>query len=196
VTLSVAVPLSEWEPLLRDALAHCAEPVFSTPTTNIPAASLWVGSRHWARALRKCGLESNDVVCIDMALSPAFVQVLVACLCNGYRTCFGDAVAGDNCRLVITDEMVNGLAGPVSELVAGAPMDDQQLEVETIPAVRADVSLTGSVVLAHGLGRSYAAVERLVLVPILSKSSQLIFATGVDVTELVSLHQPYLVAVA
>jgi hypothetical protein len=190
-----ASPFSDWEPLLRDALAHRAEPVFSTRTTNIPAASLWIGSRHWARAMRRCGLQLNDVVCIDMTLSPTFVQVLIAALCNGYRVCFGDSeVAGS--RLVITDEMANGLAGPASELVTQSTLNDGCPKIDTVDAVRADSLLAGTVVLAHGTRYSCAAVERLVLVPILSKSAQIIFASEEDVSELVLLHHPDLVAAA
>jgi hypothetical protein len=176
---------AEWETRLRVALQDRAEPVFTSGTTTIPAASVWIGSRQWARAFRKAGLTQNDVVGIRLPAGPAFVQVLVAALSNGYQVCVGDDVT--SARLVVTEEMVNGVSGPAGVLSVNNGVGTA---VTAVREIVADADLFGGVVIAHGHWNTAKAVERLALVPIVSGAAHVVISTLDDVSVLTELHRP------
>ncbi len=174
---------------LRVALQHQAEPVFTSATTTIPAASVWTGSRHWARAFRKAGLVAHDTLGIDLVAGPAFVQILVAALSNEYQVCFGDDIL--SAHIVITSDMVNGITGPACDLVMSCPPRANKTVparstastpspspscIRNVGAVVPNPVLANDVVVVRGPWMSVKTVEDFALVPILSGAAQVVFA--------------------
>ena len=70
--------------ILWDRLRLRGDPVFVFDVTTIPAASIWAGSRLWLNAAREAGLEPLDPVVLALPPSPAFLQVVVASLWDGW----------------------------------------------------------------------------------------------------------------
>lgn len=73
-----------WHTLLYHRLRDEALPALIANDTITPAASLWTGSRLWTEAFRATDLRPGDRLVIALPPSPAFVQVLVAALWEGY----------------------------------------------------------------------------------------------------------------
>lgn len=80
-----------WHPLLYDRLRDEALPALIANDTITPAASLWSGSRLWTQAFRATDLRPGDRLIIALPPSPAFVQVLVAALWEGYTIALAPA---------------------------------------------------------------------------------------------------------
>jgi len=70
-------------PRLVEALRGRACPVIFADDDVIPAASLWIGSRHWVNAFRAAGLRPGDRLVLALPASAPFVQVLIAALWEG-----------------------------------------------------------------------------------------------------------------
>jgi hypothetical protein len=121
--------VNRWRERLYEALVDQPQPVFTSGDTTIPAASIWTGSRHWIRALRDGGIAPSDVVGIHLTPGPAFVQLLVAALCNNNIIAIGD-LAGAYAHVIIADDMATPVAGPTGPLVRREPT--QQLSFATM----------------------------------------------------------------
>lgn len=73
-----------WRQVLHARLAGNATPVVQFPDTVQSAASLWAGARAWTHALRAGGMVPGHVIVSALPAGPALLQLLVACLWDGY----------------------------------------------------------------------------------------------------------------
>ncbi|MDX1931354.1 MAG: class I adenylate-forming enzyme family protein [Capsulimonadales bacterium] len=77
-----------WQAMLYARLRGRPYPLFVFEEVIVPAASIWSGARLWLHAFREAGLVAGDRIVVAVKPSPAFVQVLVACLWEGYTVAF------------------------------------------------------------------------------------------------------------
>jgi acyl-CoA synthetase (AMP-forming)/AMP-acid ligase II len=82
-----------WHDLFYDRLRDEALPALIADDAITPGASLWTGSRLWTDAFRASGLETGDRLVVSLPPGPAFVQVLVAALWEGYTLALAPAGA-------------------------------------------------------------------------------------------------------
>jgi len=72
-----------WRPVLYARFRGQPTPMLVLPDALWTAASLWAGTRAWAKSFRESGLMPGDVIACALPAGSGFVQVLLACLWDG-----------------------------------------------------------------------------------------------------------------
>ena len=105
-----------WREIIYQRFRGLPAPLLCFPDGIIPAASIWTGSRVWLDALRASGLLPGDRVACALPPCPAFVQLLLAALWEGYTLALlpeghvsEETLSSLDIRLLIADQPDAGL---------------------------------------------------------------------------------------
>lgn len=115
-------PISEvaaenpWREIIYQRFRGLPAPLLCFPDCIIPAASIWSGTRIWLNCLRELGLRPGDRIACALPAGPAFIEVLLASLWEGYTLALLPPGAVDektlsnlDARLLIADHADAGL---------------------------------------------------------------------------------------
>lgn len=125
-----------WRRRLRTALRGAPTPVFALADTNLPAATVWAGSRIWVDTLRTAGLSAVEPCRVVVALppSPALLQCITGLAFEGHSLVTVPADA-DPARL--SAAVRSAVDGELGVVVAGSGSlwADWALSVGALPLV-------------------------------------------------------------
>ncbi len=151
-----------WHDLFYEHLRDEPLPALIADGAITPGASLWTGSRLWTDAFRAEGLQEGDRLVLALPPSPAFIQVLIAALWEGYTLALVPPTANVDALLDRLDARAAVTTRPaphawVSEEYAGprsTPDALRPLRTDRTPDVRFLLQTSGTTGLAHWVALS------------------------------------------